>query len=184
MDGFLFTAPDDGPTEATVTATYKYAELASATIAVEFGRGSDILFDFENGIDEWGTYFDLKEATVDMLGHASQVKVTKENTVIATGGSMVFSENAMQHLCESGVVIWLETPVETLEARLTGGSRERRGVAAPGDMSIRDIYALREPLYTKYAQIRIACQDGVENVVGDIILKLREIDMIGAEQAE
>ena len=123
------------------------------------------------------------ERFLEMEGETG-LAVQCENTVIATGGSMVFSENAMQHLCESGVVIWLETPVETLEARLTGGSRERRGVAAPGDLSIRDIYALREPLYTKYAQIRIACQDGVENVVGDIILKLREIDMIGAEQAE
>lgn len=107
-----------------------------------------------------------------------------ENTVIATGGSMVFSENAMQHLCESGVVIWLETPVETLEARLTGGSRERRGVAAPGDMSIRDIYALREPLYTKYADLRIACRAGVENVVADIIRKLQKTGIISELQAE
>lgn len=107
-----------------------------------------------------------------------------ENTVIATGGSMVFSENAMQHLCESGVVIWLETPVETLEARLTGGSRERRGVAAPGDMSVRDIYALREPLYTKYADLRIACRAGVENVVADIIRKLQKTGIISELQAE
>lgn len=107
-----------------------------------------------------------------------------ENTVIATGGSMVFSEKAMQHLCESGVVIWLETPVETLEARLTGGSRERRGVAAPGDMSIRDIYALREPLYTKYADLRIACRAGVENVVADIIRKLQKTGIISELQAE
>lgn len=107
-----------------------------------------------------------------------------ENTVIATGGSMVFSENAMQHLCESGVVIWLETPVETLEERLTGGSRERRGVAAPGDMSVRDIYALREPLYTKYADLRIACRAGVENVVADIIRKLQKTGIISELQAE
>ncbi len=107
-----------------------------------------------------------------------------ENTVIATGGSMVFSEKAMQHLCESGVVIWLETPVETLEARLTGGSRERRGVAAPGDMSVRDIYALREPLYTKYADLRIACRAGVENVVADIIRKLQKTGIISELQAE
>lgn len=112
------------------------------------------------------------------------LSVDCENTVIATGGSMVFSEKAMQHLCESGVVIWLETPVETLEARLTGGSRERRGVAAPGDMSVRDIYALREPLYTKYADLRIACRAGVENVVADIIRKLQKTGIISELQAE
>ena len=90
----------------------------------------------------------------------------------------------MQHLCESGVVIWLETPVEALEERLTGGSRERRGVAAPGDMSVRDIYALREPLYTKYADLRIACRAGVENVVADIIRKLQKTGIISELQAE
>lgn len=123
------------------------------------------------------------ERFLEMEGETG-LAVDCENTVIATGGSMVFSENAMQHLCESGVVIWLETPVETLEARLTGGSRERRGVAAPGDMSIRDIYALREPLYAKYADLRIACRAGVENVVADIIRKLQKTGIISELQAE
>ena len=30
-----------------------------------------------------------------------------EDTVIATGGSMVLSEKAMEHLKENGVVVWL-----------------------------------------------------------------------------
>ena len=32
------------------------------------------------------------------------------NTVVATGGSMVLSEKAMEHLCSNGVAVWLETP--------------------------------------------------------------------------
>lgn len=62
MEGFLFTAPDEGPKNATVTATYKYAEIAQTVIEVEFGRGSDILFDFEEGITGWGDYFDMVDA--------------------------------------------------------------------------------------------------------------------------
>ncbi len=63
MNGFIYTAPEEGPLTATVTAQYKYdASVASDTMNIEFGRGSDILFDFEDGIDGWGDYFDLKEA--------------------------------------------------------------------------------------------------------------------------
>lgn len=107
-----------------------------------------------------------------------------EDTVIATGGSMVFSDAAMRNLRDGGVAVWLETPVATLEERLTGGSRERRGVAAPSAMTIQDIYELREPLYTKYADLRIPCRDGVENVVGDIIAELQKLGIYGTDRAE
>ncbi len=63
MNGFVYTAPEEGPTTATVKVQYKYdATVAPDTMNIEFGRGSDILFDFEDGIDNWGTYFDLKDA--------------------------------------------------------------------------------------------------------------------------
>ena len=64
MNGFLYTAPAEGAgTTATVTATYKYdSSVASDSVAVTFGKGSDVLFDFEDGIDQWGTYFDMVDA--------------------------------------------------------------------------------------------------------------------------
>ncbi|MFB0921303.1 MAG: shikimate kinase [Oscillospiraceae bacterium] len=80
-----------------------------------------------------------------------------ENTVIATGGSMVFSENAMKSLSKTGVVIWLDTPVENLEKRMAGTLSDR-GVAAPVKMTLREIFELREPLYKKYAAFRIPCE--------------------------
>ena len=64
MNGFIYNAPQEGvATTATITATYKYdSTVASDSIAVTFGKGSDLLFDFEDGIDGWGTYFDLVDA--------------------------------------------------------------------------------------------------------------------------
>ena len=66
MNGFIYTAPAEGAgAEATVTVSYKYADIASDSIAVTFGKGSDILFDFEGGEEDakyWGDYFDLVEA--------------------------------------------------------------------------------------------------------------------------
>ena len=61
-------------------------------------------------------------------------------------------------------MIWLETPLDVLEERLSHTAREDRGVAAPADMSVRQIYALRAPLYAKYADVRIRCGEGVDGV--------------------
>ena len=63
MEGFTYTAPSDDTTEATVTATYKYADLASASVKVTFGKGSEILVDFETGdISDWVEINGLKAA--------------------------------------------------------------------------------------------------------------------------
>lgn len=94
--------------------------------------------------------------------------ISCESTVIATGGSMVFSDAAMAHLKENAITIWLETPLDALEARYARNSREDRGVAAPSDMTLEDIYNLRKPLYEKYADIILQCEEGTENVVRQI----------------
>ena len=67
MNGFVYTAPEECATTATtVTASYKYdATVPADSIEVTFGKGSDILFDFEGGEEDakyWGTYFDMVEA--------------------------------------------------------------------------------------------------------------------------
>jgi len=88
------------------------------------------------------------------------------NCVIATGGSMVFSEAAMNHLRKNSIVIWLDTEVGELERRINAAAD--RGIAASKDTSITDLYNLRRPLYEKYADIRILCMDGTDNVVSQI----------------
>lgn len=97
--------------------------------------------------------------------------IKHERTVIATGGSMVFSEDAMKNLSESGVVVWLDTPVSELEKRLTGSLADR-GVATPAEMTFSEIYEMRAPLYQKYADIHILCSGATENVVTDLKDKL------------
>ncbi len=55
MDGFTFTATDDETiTSTTITAEYKYAEDIADTVTIKFGKGSEVLFDFEDGdISDW-----------------------------------------------------------------------------------------------------------------------------------
>ena len=40
------------------------------------------------------------------------------DTVVATGGSMVLSEKAMEHLRSNGVAVWLETPLSRIDSRM------------------------------------------------------------------
>ena len=100
--------------------------------------------------------------------------IKAERTVIATGGSMVFSENAMRAFRENGTIVWLDTPVAELEKRLVGTLLDR-GVATPVKMSLSEIYEMREPLYRKYADYRIPCDGLTELVVSNLqALLLRE----------
>lgn len=85
--------------------------------------------------------------------------LSAENTVIATGGSMVLSDKAMAHLKENGVAVWLETPLSQISERMPGNLADR-AIAAPADMTLRDIYEEREGLYAKYADLIVASRDG------------------------
>ena len=96
------------------------------------------------------------------------ITIDRESTVIATGGSMVFSEAAMNNLRRNGVVIWLKTSLAELEKRLYA-TRETRGVAAPKEMSIAEIYEQRRPLYERYADLTVNCLSGTDNVVHQIL---------------
>ena len=65
MDGFIYTAPgeESGIKNATVTAKYKYAELPEIRVLVTYGKGSEILVDFEDGdISEWVEYYGMVDA--------------------------------------------------------------------------------------------------------------------------
>ena len=104
---------------------------------------------------------------LELEGQAG-LSIECEKTVIATGGSMIFSDEAMCYLKENAVTIWMETPLHKLEERYERNSRQDRGVAAPGDMTLKEIYELRKPLYKQYADITIHCRKKSEYVVQQI----------------
>ena len=77
------------------------------------------------------------------------------NAVIATGGSVVYSETAMHYLASRGIVIHLDLPVAQIEERLR--NLRTRGVVMEQGQTMRSLYAQRQPLYERYAQITIDC---------------------------
>ena len=75
------------------------------------------------------------------------------HSVIATGGSVIYSANAMHHLKELGTIIYLSVDFKTLQSRLHD-VRGRGVVLRPGQ-SLMDLYAERMPLYRQYADITV-----------------------------
>lgn len=76
-------------------------------------------------------------------------------TVIATGGSVVYSEKAMEHLKKLGKIIYLHLDYETMTERL--GNPDSRGIVLQKGSTLKDMYDERLPLYSKYADAVIEC---------------------------
>ena len=79
--------------------------------------------------------------------------IEAENTVIATGGSVVYCEEAMEHLKSIGTVVYLKLSLNALSKRL--GNLKGRGVLLREGQNLTDLYEERTPLYEKYADITI-----------------------------
>ena len=79
------------------------------------------------------------------------------NTVIATGGSAVYSEEGMNHLKDNSTVVYLKVGYDEITKRLKD-VKERGVVLRPGE-SLDQMYKTRTALYEKYADIIIS-EDG------------------------
>lgn len=76
-----------------------------------------------------------------------------DNCIISPGGSVVYGENAMRHLKEISVIIYLELSYTAIKSRL--GDLRERGITLKEGQSLKDLYLERVPLYEKYADITV-----------------------------
>ena len=99
----------------------------------------------------------------------SQIEV--EKSVIATGGSVVYGKEAMDHYKNIGKVVYLKVGMDVLSKRLK--DVKQRGVVMREGQSLISLYNERTPLYEKYADITI--DEGnktMEEVVADLLSAL------------
>ena len=96
----------------------------------------------EEGIDGFNAVENQINAGIDV-----------ENTVIATGGSVIFGADAMAHFKETGIVVYLRISYDQLDKRL--GDLDERGVVHKEGQTLRDIYDERTRLYEKYADVTV-----------------------------
>jgi shikimate kinase len=88
--------------------------------------------------------------------------------VIATGGSAVYSERAMRHLQKEGFLLFLDLSLPLLERRIR--DMDARGVVRAPGQELEDLYRERRPLYQRYADTRVCCDDrGHEDLVREIL---------------
>ena len=124
------------------------------------GKGLQAIIN-EDGIEAF------KKFEEDVLG---SIDVT--NAVIATGGSAVYYDSAMQHLKKDGIILYIDVPIEDIKKRLR--NIKTRGVAMGKGQTLDDLYALRKPLYEKYAEVTVKSSNrqSMEDTVEDILNKL------------
>ena len=91
-------------------------------------------------------------------------------TVIATGGSVIYGPKAMEHLREIGNVVYLRLSLDDIAERL--GDLNERGVALKDGQTLQDLYHERVPLYEKYADIVIDCE---QKMIREIVAELAEM---------
>ena len=98
--------------------------------------------------------------------------VEASRSVIATGGSAVYGQEAMQHLRQIGAVIYLQVDYEVIRKRLR--NIRQRGVVLREGQTLRELYEERCALYEQYADLIVREGSGeIEDVVARIIRTLR-----------
>ncbi len=76
--------------------------------------------------------------------------------VIATGGSVVYGREAMDHLKDIGTIVYLKLPYREIEERL--GDLNARGVAMKPNQTLLSLYEERCPMYERYADVVMECE--------------------------
>ena len=101
------------------------------------------------------------------------LRINVENHVIATGGSAVYSHDAMMHLQDISTVVFLKVDDQTLEKRIN--NFDERGIAKADGQSFRELFDERRCLYERYARITIEAGDpGQDEIAERIALKFNK----------
>ncbi len=113
-----------------------------------------------------------KDGTEEFLKLEEEIlmSVDTENTVIATGGSAVYSEKAMEYFRKNGKIVYLHVDFAEIEKRVTNITT--RGIVLKNGRSLADAFAERKPLYDKYADIVVDCTG---SSIEESVRKLAEI---------
>ena len=122
---------------------------ADAEIVKAAGRGIPEIF---ASVGEAG-FRKLETSVLRELGKRS-------GAVISTGGGCVTREENYDLLHQNGVIVWLKRDLDLLP-------KEGRPLSLKNDL--RDMYARREPLYARFADMVIDNDGGLDETLGAIL---------------
>lgn len=101
----------------------------------------------EKGVD---TFLDIEKNVI--------TNTVFQNTVIATGGSVIYKKETMEYLKSISKVIYIDVSLEEISRRVK--NMQKRGVVALNAQTIEELYIERKPLYEKYADLSV-CTDNL-----------------------
>jgi shikimate kinase len=99
------------------------------------------------------------------------VKLDVKNHVIATGGSVIYSNSSVNHLKRDSFMIYLQLRFDEIDERIKNISS--RGIIMDEKQTLMELYNERIPLYEKHADIIINCSNKhIEDIVTEIKTKV------------
>lgn len=116
---------------------------------------------------------------IDQVGNDAFLKLEEDcvrglacdQTVVATGGSVVYGKEAMRRLHENGLVVYMRLPYEEIERRLS--NLATRGVTLKKGQTLRNLYDERIPLYEAEADYIFEPEESdVQETVLDLAQRL------------
>lgn len=152
------------------------AGVGKSTIGKELAKFFNYNFiDTDNLIKEKNKT--TPQEMIDSFGEDSYLQKEEEvilgignvfHTVIATGGSCVYSEKAMKLLKKISIVIFLQSPYENIKKRIS--DLNTRGIVGLREKTLKELYNERLPLYRRYADKTIVVRDDFkeENIIAKI----------------
>ena len=111
----------------------------------------DIDIEMVKTCPEWKTLSqeDPKKLKEIEEGICLSLPKTLQNTILAPGGSIVYSEAAISHLKEISTLIYLKNTAEGILKKI--GNPKSMGIVGLKDKSFQEILEERAILYSKYA---------------------------------
>jgi len=97
-------------------------------------------------------------------------KINMKNAVLATGGSAVYSSNAMEHLSKQSKIIHLHVPLSVIYQRVS--NFDSRGLAKHPDQSLEDVFEERLSLYKHFSHISIENILSTDQCIKEIVDQL------------
>lgn len=114
---------------------------------------SDLLIQKSEGMLLWQIMESVGNEGFNKIEERINSGIEAADSVISTGGSVIYGPKAMEHLREISTVVYLKVNCSTLKHRL--GDLSRRGVVFEPGQTLQDLYDERTPLYEKYAHITV-----------------------------
>jgi len=118
------------------------------------------------------------QALIDKQGDLALIRFEEEailkleqvnECVISPGGSVVYSEKAMEHLKKVSKIVFLDAPFRSIVKRIR--NTRNRGIVGLRDRSLKELFEDRIILYKKYADfsVKIRERENVQKIVDRII---------------